>query len=401
MEACSAVEKEIEKVISKFTAINDHSQKIIKDVISFIEKLKGSIEETSPDQELTPGQVVVLRDAISKTKEKLQRLTTEHRDLHGTVSKVGKAIDRNFVADFTATSRTDVFQHEHNIELLNKIMAQHFYRQGMDDVADLLIKESGLTPDDIQPEPYAELHRIYEAIHNRNLQPALEWTAKYSKELDEKNSTLEFKLHRLAFMQILNRDVQSQNDARDAISYARTNFSRFVDRFEKEIQILMGTLIYLPIGIDNSPYKYLLAPEMWIEAADTFIKDACSLLGINKDSPLSVVVNAGCKALPALLNLKQVMMSRQVTGIWNGRDELPIEIDLDSEHRYHSIFACPILRQQSSEENPPMKLLCGHVISRDALNKLSNGPIMNNSFRLKCPYCPMEQCPSDAKLIYF
>lgn len=51
-----------------------------------------------------------------------------------------------------------------------------------------------------------------------------------------------------------------------------------------------------------------------------------------------------------------------------------IEIELDTEHRYHSIFACPILRQQSSEENPPMKLVCGHVISRDALDKLCNGP---------------------------
>lgn len=51
-----------------------------------------------------------------------------------------------------------------------------------------------------------------------------------------------------------------------------------------------------------------------------------------------------------------------------------IEIELDAEHRYHSIFACPILRQQSSEDNPPMKLVCGHVISRDALDKLCNGP---------------------------
>lgn len=133
----------------------------------------------------------------------------------------------------------------------------------------------------------------------------------------------------------------------------------------------MGTLIYLPNGIQNSPYRHLMASEMWVEAADTFIKDACHVLGINKDSPLSVVVNAGCTALPALLNLKQVMLSRQVMGIWSGRDELPIEIDLDPENRYHSIFACPILRQQSSEDNPPMRLICGHVISRDALNKLS------------------------------
>ncbi|XP_058066662.1 E3 ubiquitin-protein ligase RMND5A isoform X3 [Anopheles bellator] len=356
MDSCAAVEKEVEKVINKFSAINDHSQRIIGDVIAFIEKLRSSIAEGTPDDKLTPGQVEVLNDALKKVKDKLHRLTTEHRDLHGTVSK------------------------------------------GMDDVADALIKESGIPAEDIVPEPYAKLHRIWEAIHNGNLAPALEWAAQYSDELDARNSALEFKLHRLAFMQILNGGVQAQTEA---IAYARTNFAKFVRRFEKDIQILMGTLIYLPIGVHNSPYKYLTAPEMWIETADVFLKDACQLLGINKDSPLSVIVNAGCTALPALLNLKQVMMSRQVTGIWSGRDELPIEIDLEPENRFHSIFACPILRQQSSEDNPPMKLLCGHVISRDALNKLSNGPIMNNTFRLKCPYCPMEQSPSDAKLIYF
>lgn len=63
---------------------------------------------------------------------------------------------------------------------------------------------------------------------------------------------------------------------------------------------------------------------MWLEVADTFLKDACAVLGVNKDSPLSVVANAGCTALPALLNLKQVMLSRQVLGIWSGRDELPV-----------------------------------------------------------------------------
>lgn len=77
---------------------------------------------------------------MSKAKEKLQRLTIDHRDLHGTVSKVGKAIDRNFTADFTATTGTDIFETDKNVQLLNKIMAQHFYRQGMDDVADMLIK---------------------------------------------------------------------------------------------------------------------------------------------------------------------------------------------------------------------------------------------------------------------
>lgn len=45
MESCAAVEKEVDKVITKFSAINDHSQRIIGDVIVLIEKLRSSIEE--------------------------------------------------------------------------------------------------------------------------------------------------------------------------------------------------------------------------------------------------------------------------------------------------------------------------------------------------------------------
>lgn len=105
--------------------------------------------------------------------------------------------------------------------------------------------------------------------------------------------------------------------------------------------------MYIPVGLENSPYKLLRKSNLLIEvnallhitiiklvkineyfffvqAADTFLKDACNILGINKDSSLSVVTNTGCAALPALLSLKEVMVSRQVQGIWNGRDELPV-----------------------------------------------------------------------------
>ena len=91
---------------------------------------------------------------------------------------------------------------------------------------------------------------------------------------------------------------------------------------------------------------------------------------LSMESPLAVAVNAGCVALPSLLNIKQVMQQRHVS-VWNAKDELPIEIDLGQDCRFHSVFACPILRQQVSDNNPPMKLVCGHVISKDALAKLT------------------------------
>lgn len=213
-----------------------------------------------------------------------------------------------------------MFQNKRNIELLDKNIAQHFYRQGMDDVAASLVKEAKLPTEEIHDEPFAELHKIFEEIHQRNLHSAIAWASKYSIELDAKHSTLEFKLHRLAFLQIIKGGLAAQNEA---INYARYNLSKFVSKYQKDFQILMGCLLYLKIGLENSPYKFLLRDEMWIECADVFLKDASTISGINKDSPLTVIINAGCVALPALLNLKQVM-ARQVQGIWSGRDELPV-----------------------------------------------------------------------------
>lgn len=45
MDACQAVEKEIDKVIQKFTAIQSHSGKVFDDVLGFIQQLQASIAE--------------------------------------------------------------------------------------------------------------------------------------------------------------------------------------------------------------------------------------------------------------------------------------------------------------------------------------------------------------------
>ena len=71
-------------------------------------------------------------------------------------------------------------------------------------------------------------------------------------------------------------------------------------------------------------------------------------MGLSLESPLSVALSIGCSALPQLLHLQAVMVQRQVVDVLAHRDELPCEIQLPWKHRYHSIFTCPILRQQTS-----------------------------------------------------
>ena len=56
-----------------------------------------------------------------------------------------------------------------------------------------------------------------------------------------------------------------------------------------DVQVLMGTLLYMRHGVQNSPYAYLLDNIHWAEVEDMFTRDACALLGLSVESPLSVV----------------------------------------------------------------------------------------------------------------
>lgn len=100
----------------------------------------------------------------------------------------------------------------------------------------------------------------------------------------------------------------------------------------------MGMLLFIPSGIGTSRYNCLLDSEMWVDVYETFTRDACSLLGVSVNSPLATCLNAGCTAIPALLNIKQVMQQRQVSGIWNGKDELPVGILVEYVCLYNAVL---------------------------------------------------------------
>lgn len=160
MDACLAVEKELDKVLSKFGNIYENCDRLMSELISFIEDVNTEFRQgewlsrtiatttrshvlqfLAPDgYELSKYQKEVFRQALKKIKETIFQVATEHREHHSTISKVGKAIDRNFVPDFAATSRDDVFAAPDKINLINKVICEHFCRHGLQDVAQELAK---------------------------------------------------------------------------------------------------------------------------------------------------------------------------------------------------------------------------------------------------------------------
>ena len=92
-------------------------------------------------------------------------------------------------------------------------------------------------------------------------------------------SSLEMKLHKLQFVELLRAGHRS-----DAVRYARAHFPAHVDAHEREVQALMGAVMYA--GEDRllrSPYRDMLNPSLWEEITELFVKDACSILGLSVD----------------------------------------------------------------------------------------------------------------------
>ncbi|KAJ8961892.1 hypothetical protein NQ318_021510 [Aromia moschata] len=236
MESCLAVEKEVDRVFSKFSGINDHARRVLSDLINQIQSLKDEYQNASEDHVLTNVQIDILKQNMAKTLPQL-------------VEKTYSAVHR---------------------------------KQGMHDVAEELARESDITTEPHEKEPFTELNHILDRLKNKDLEPALAWATVHHDNLEAQNSSLEFMLHRLKFIELLQKGAAHQTDA---ICYARTHFRKFVHRHEKDIQTLMGMLLYVPNGINSSPYSCLLDTEMWIEIYELFIRDACQLLGVCVNSP--------------------------------------------------------------------------------------------------------------------
>jgi len=366
MEALQAVEADIDKLLAKYNKYGPKWQFQLQRFISTLERYKHEIESKSSEIDKIGLSTTILEMQLA-----IKDISNEHKQCHSDVSRIGRTIDKNFIPDYTETSNTNAFKTDHEKEILNKIICKHLYRDSKWEVAEEFINEAGITVDDIQRQRYLNLNHIVDSLRHNDTAPAFEWVQQNKAQLDEKKSDLEFKLHQIVFLDILNR-----GDQYEAVVYARTNISRFADK-QKEIQSTMGMLLYPPNF-----------SQMRSEVIELFIKDS----GLGDDDMLSVCVNAGCTALPALLDIKHAI-PRNVGEAWNENDELPIEIDTGVA--YHSVFSCPILRTRSGTSNSPMMLVCGHVISKDALLRLER------SGRLKCPYCPKEQLPSEARPIFF
>ncbi|KAK0397061.1 hypothetical protein QR680_001960 [Steinernema hermaphroditum] len=332
-------------------------------------------EQAEPELSVT-GQYL-FENVLSETKTLLDELSSEHKQVHSSISRCGKEIERNFHADMCGIIRNqkDIEDDPDNRARVNKLIFDYLNSVGKVDVAECLRKEANVQPgDELNAE---EVRGVMEAYRKGDFLHSIHWIeAKFPKELD-----LLFELHQQHAIQLLAAGKKSE-----ALHYLRSQMSDFNSQFGQRLAFLSGAIVS---PSDHPRYAILRQKSLNLQVEHTLAR-----LLSGTFSHLSEILDTGIRTVPSLIRLRQMMAARQEQLFF--ADELPIEIPI--EKHVHSTFTCPILKIQSTDNNPPMRLACGHVISRDALNKLAQN---SRQIRLKCPYCPMESSASDAKRVYF
>lgn len=319
---------------------------------------------------------------------------------------------------------------DHSI-LINRAIAMHLLREGQFSVASTFVRESqehpssngistpqtmsqtvshtdedgdddmkndedvGAEEDDAEmlslhsenlQDKFSEMYKILSELKNRNLVPAIEWARTHGSQLDGTGSNLEFELSKLQFVWLFKGPSVNglpddmDNGQNGAFKYARHNFSRFQARHLKEIQQLVGAMVYAN-NITTSPYRRIFEIDTaFDDVSVSFTREFCSLLGLSAESPLYVAVTAGAVALPRLIKYTTYMKEKKTE--WTTENELAFETPLPPSMIYHPIFVCPVSKEQATETNPPMMMACGHVICRESLQRIAKGS------GYKCPYCP-------------
>lgn len=382
----NSIKDAFDRVTKKQRLSSSKSQEVIEQIGQEIQQVLSRLQ-SGQDSASPSDHKSILNELKAKLKEiaPLSQLESTQKELNVALSKYPKLLEKSFNPDISKAYRNIDF----DAHTVNHIIASHFYREGRFDLGDCFVNESNEQDAASNKSPFLEMFQILEAMKSRDLNPALNWAARNHDQLNQNGSDIEFKLHRRQFVEILLKKGRDE-----ALKYARAFFNPFSSKHMPEIQKLMACLLFAG-RLDTSPYAELLSSIHWDKLSEELARQFCNLMGQSYESPLSVTIGAGVQGLPTLLKLMNVMTGKKQE--WQSMKQLPVPVDLEREFQFHSIFVCPVSRDQVSEENPPMLLSCGHVLCKQSITKLSK----NNSTRpFKCPYCPAEVEAGQCKQLY-
>jgi len=402
----------VENVSKRQKTTISHLKQEIDNLIECIEDCKRELI-MSPSS-LSPSQQQLQDPSSSSTADKSKEFAvatnriatqikkchrsfqTAHKDYHSSLTKFGKSIDKCMKSNQEDALLRDPWQL--NQDLLNQIIAEHLFREGCFEVADIFQKETNVQLTEEYKQSFMDMFHVLKQLEQKETSLALQWCANNGRQY----GPLAFLCHKLQFIKLLSE----KQSGIEAMKYARTYLSPFsahanaqleMKNTMNELKFLMGSLLYAGRLNESDHYRSLLDESLWTEVKELFKEECSQVAKQASESPLYVSVTAGTQALPTLL--KMISVTRLDRESLQKMEQLAVELDgVDQMFHFHSIFACPVSKENYfSADNPPMLLPCGHVLIKNSILKL----VRSAHQRFKCPYCPEETTVPQCKTIYF
>ncbi|CAB3400514.1 unnamed protein product [Caenorhabditis bovis] len=382
----------VDKAKEAFKNVSSAWEKELDKMIARMEVLDRELLDDGKDDELgelsVTGQIMIEK-SIDKLIDNMEEFDRQHKNLHTEVSKIGRIIERHFPWDITGN-----FRREKNLE------ERRYQNDACQLIHDMLVTDGNYDlADDFNEK----------VIPNLNLGAIDEWatikecrTAMTDVELEDDYffamrfietwlpEKEEFQ------MEMCKHYVMKQICEGEEFKSIDTLIWFDTKTYHKDVARLCGAILFGKSAISNPRYSDMYDPDGWANSK-LLLKE---LTG-RAHTTMAEIFHVGRAMISKLSSLRKTFFKECL----DIDEELPVEVY--PVKQIHSTFTCPILKEQTTGKNPPMKLQCGHVISKEAMNRLTSTRVvtsrsqMGRQTRLKCPYCPKEQNMEAAKQVYF
>lgn len=418
------LQKEYDKLYySKDIPDASNLQKCLKETHEFknqLKKLKAHLNKNIQDQEqcglsnISP--VVTKNNEIDKDKI-IKKRTLIQEKLNKTVKTWNHSIkkqskltqqqynkfSKNGLNQLKSFDLDDIYKNKiskDNIKFVDEAIGFHIARYNIenlpteydgDENGENIIKylknvygiETGITL------TFLQMGQIVYDLKHSNYDSCIKWINRTERSEDKTNNivdcNLKFELYILIGMDMIKNNVPSINICKyffDNIPKEITVSEEIIKSyyFQTITEIVFRLIMERDLnGIDN------IIEERLKSCVDIFIEEYCLHNRLSFDSSLFLIVLSGLISFQYFIKYNQIKILSHVG--WTTEDELPFDVELpDFLSHFHPIFICPVLKEETTKDNPPYSLACHHIISKKALDKLSK----NGSLSFKCPYCPVH-----------
>jgi len=357
-----------------------HSVEAIRDIRKAIAALRSDIR-TAGDR----SSRMAMEAAWKLPKESSGRAL---KRFHASISKFGKHLDK-VIPESDVQIYRDVYW-DSGAE--DAMIVQHLYMSGFFDSAGHLVEAvpDGSTVALPRRDEYDVMHHILQCIRAGDYDPVRAWIARCHHGIELLGSPLEFHVDRTEFSELL-QCSPDDGGMEKAMWLASARLERHYTRHAPEVQALCSAILWMG-RIESSPYGHLVPHRTRRNTCEVFVETFTKLNGLPTQSHLRTTAETGLLSMGHLRRIVSVLHATAPTDAWDALKELPVEVPIDKNFHFHSIFSCPISRELAHRGNPPMLLQCGHTICRLSMDRISG-----LSSQFKCPTCPTMQRSEDAE----